>query len=115
MRNMQSAPVEINPSCRDRSKEATMATTFSSIVFDNCIRKIFARGFMPKDSGRWASTPVRYYDAAMRYFTAESAAVEIAFEGLTLIEGETVEIMMVIRRDGSVYTISKESWDTTHF
>ena len=93
-----------------------MATTFSfsSVVFDNSIRKVFARGFKPKGTDRWATTPVRYYDAAMRYFTTESAAIEIAFEGLTLIEGEPLEIMMVIRRDGNVYTTSKEAWDDIH-
>ena len=114
---MQSAPAEIFPSCRDRSKEATMATTFSfsSVVFDNSIRKVFARGFMPKGTERWATTTVRYHDAAMRYFTAEPSAIEIAFEGLTLIEGEPLEIMMVICKDGNVYTTSKEAWDAIHY
>ena len=94
-----------------------MATTFSfsSVVFDNSIRKVFARGFMPKGTERWATTTVRYHDAAMRYFTAEPSAIEIAFEGLTLIEGEPLEIMMVICKDGNVYTTSKEAWDAIHY
>ena len=62
-----------------------MATTFSSVVFDNSIRRVFAHGFMPKGTDKWATSTVRYHDIAMRYFTAELAATEIAFEGLTLI------------------------------
>lgn len=79
-------------------------------VLDNNLRKVINHGFMASGSGVWMSTTVRLFNAAMRAFS-QPATVEVFFEGRTMIEGEMLDIVIGVNRDGWVRTMTKEAYD----
>ena len=117
MKNTTSASAEIFPSCRDRSKEADMATISSPVsypdanVLDANLRKVINRGFrLPGNDHIWMRSTLRLFNASMRAFS-HPATVEAFFEGQTMIEGEVLDIVIGVSRDGHVRTMTKEAYE----
>ena len=79
-------------------------------VLDANLRKIINRGFMLKGRGCWMSSTLRLFDASMRAFS-HPATVEAFFEGQTMIEGEMLDIVIGVSRDGNVRTMTKEAYE----
>ena len=79
-------------------------------ILDKNLWKVVNRGFMLKDSEIWLSNTLRLYDAAMRAFSSP-AITEVFIEGKTMIEGNTLDIVIGINRDGNVRTMTKEAYD----
>ena len=81
-----------------------------SNVLDANLRKVINRGFMLAGSGLWMHSTLRLFDTAMRAFS-HPATVEVFIEGRTMIEGEMLDIVIGISRDGSVRTMTKEAYE----
>ena len=79
-------------------------------ILDSNLRKVINRGFMPDGSDHWMSNTLRLYDAAMRAFSTP-AVTEIFIGGRTMIEGEMLNIVIGINRDGDVRTMTREAYE----
>ena len=80
-------------------------------ILDANLRKIINRGFrLPGNDHCWMNSTVRLFDTAMRAFS-EPAVVETFIEGETMIEGDLLNIVIWISRDGSVRTMTKEAYE----
>ena len=79
-------------------------------ILDKNLWKVVNRGFMLKDSEIWLSNTLRLYDAAMRAFSSPAVS-EVFIEGKTMIEGNMLDIVIGINRDGNVRTMTKEAYD----
>lgn len=79
-------------------------------VLDNNLRKVVNRGFMLDGSELWMSNTLRLFDAAMRAFSTP-AVTEVFIGGRTMIEGEMLDIIIGINRDGDVRTMTREAYD----
>ena len=80
-------------------------------VLDSNLRKVINHGF--KLSGNdhcWMNTTLRLFDTAMRAFS-HPATVEVFISGQTMIEGELLDIVIGINRDGFVRTMTREAYD----
>ena len=78
-------------------------------VLDENLWKVVRRGFMVDGSEIWLSNTLRLFDTAMRAFSV-SAVVEIFIGGKTMIDGEMLDIVVGINRDGFVRTMTKEAY-----
>lgn len=79
-------------------------------VLDNNLRKVVNRGFMLDGSEIWMSNTLRLFDAAMRAFSTP-AVTEVFIGGRTMIEGEMLDIIIGINRDGDVRTMTREAYE----
>lgn len=79
-------------------------------VLDNNLRKVVNRGFMLDGSEIWMSNTLRLFDAAMRAFSTP-AVTEVFIGGRTMIEGEMLNIIIGINRDGDVRTMTREAYE----
>lgn len=80
-------------------------------VLDANLRKVINRGFrLPGNDHCWMNTTVRLFDTAMRAFSIP-AVTETFIEGQTMIEGDLLDIVIGINRDGFVRTMTKEAYE----
>lgn len=79
-------------------------------VLDKNLWKVVRRGFIIDGSELWLSNTQRLFDAAMRAFSMP-AANEVFIGGKTQIEGELLDIVIGIKRDGAVRTMTKEAYE----
>ncbi len=78
-------------------------------VLDENLWKVVRRGFMIDGSEIWMSNTLRLFDTAMRAFSV-SSVVEVFIGGKTMIDGEMLDIVVGINRDGFVRTMTKEAY-----
>ena len=90
----------------------TSTTTYPDAnVLDSNLRKVINRGFkLPGNDHCWMSSTLRLFDTAMRAFS-HPAAVEVFISGQTMIEGELLDIVIGINRDGFVRTMTREAYE----
>lgn len=55
--------------------------------------------------------PWRYFTTAMRAFDGQKAVESIALECQIIIEGEAIDGIVMMHRDGRIYPMSRESYN----
>ena len=80
-------------------------------ILDANLRKVINRGFrLPGNDHCWMNSTVRLFNTAMRAFSIP-AVTETFIEGQTMIEGDLLDIVIGINRDGFVHTMTKEAYE----
>lgn len=80
-------------------------------ILDANLRKVINHGFRyPGNNHIWMHNTLRLFDTAMRAFSIP-AVTETFIEGQTMIEGDLLDIVIGINRDGFVRTMTKESYE----